>query len=68
MGFQLVDDVLDFIGEENKMGKETMSDLRDRNITLPILLRIAQEPENKRWRRLIEKKEVISREEAQSYR
>lgn len=40
IAFQLVDDVLDFVGDEKVMGKEVMSDLMDRNITLPILLEI----------------------------
>lgn len=63
IAFQLVDDVLDFVGDEKVMGKEVMSDLRDRNITLPILLEILQNSESKN-RRLIEKKREVGREEA----
>lgn len=37
MAFQIVDDVLDFIGDEGKMGKPVGSDLRAGLVTLPTL-------------------------------
>lgn len=37
MAFQIVDDVLDFIGDEAQLGKPAGSDLRQGLITLPIL-------------------------------
>jgi octaprenyl-diphosphate synthase len=37
MAFQLSDDLLDYIGEEGKLGKPTGSDLRDGKITLPLI-------------------------------
>ncbi|MED5578636.1 MAG: polyprenyl synthetase family protein [Nitrospinota bacterium] len=35
--FQLIDDALDYMGDENKTGKKIGSDLLDGNITLPLL-------------------------------
>jgi geranylgeranyl pyrophosphate synthase len=37
MAFQLSDDLLDYIGEEGKLGKPIGSDLRDGKITLPLI-------------------------------
>jgi geranylgeranyl pyrophosphate synthase len=37
MAFQIVDDVLDFVGDEQRLGKPTGSDLRQGLITLPTL-------------------------------
>ena len=35
--FQLIDDALDYMGDENKTGKKIGNDLTDGNITLPLL-------------------------------
>jgi octaprenyl-diphosphate synthase len=40
IAFQLVDDVLDFTGDEMKMGKMVGNDLKEGNLTLPSLLAI----------------------------
>lgn len=36
--FQIIDDILDFCGDIQSMGKPNCEDLRDGNITLPVLL------------------------------
>jgi octaprenyl-diphosphate synthase len=37
MSFQIVDDVLDFVGDEQVTGKPSGSDLREHKVTLPLL-------------------------------
>ncbi|AOT73105.1 hypothetical protein Gferi_13165 [Geosporobacter ferrireducens] len=46
--FQIIDDLLDFTGNEKIMGKPVGCDLREGNITLPVLKLIAQ-AEYKQW-------------------
>lgn len=38
MAFQLVDDILDYTADEERLGKPTGTDLREGNITLPLIL------------------------------
>ncbi|HHH83367.1 MAG TPA: polyprenyl synthetase family protein [Chloroflexi bacterium] len=45
MAFQIVDDVLDFIGEEERVGKPLASDLRQGILTLPALYFLDEHPE-----------------------
>ena len=40
MSFQLIDDLLDFSGEEKKLGKSVLSDLSEKRITLPLIYTI----------------------------
>jgi octaprenyl-diphosphate synthase len=40
IAFQIVDDILDFTGDENKTGKMVGNDLKEGNLTLPSLLAI----------------------------
>ncbi len=43
LAFQLVDDVLDYSGDE--IGKSLLADLRDGKLTLPLILTVARRPE-----------------------
>lgn len=40
MSFQLIDDLLDFSGEEKKLGKPILSDMSEKRITLPLIYTI----------------------------
>jgi heptaprenyl diphosphate synthase len=42
MSFQLVDDILDLIGDPDRMGKPAGSDLQNGVLTLPVLLELAE--------------------------
>nr|WP_028775775.1 polyprenyl synthetase family protein [Shimazuella kribbensis] len=44
MAFQLTDDVLDFTGDEKTLGKPAGSDLKQGNITLPVIYALHQLP------------------------
>ena len=46
MAFQMVDDILDFTGDEAQMGKPVGSDLREGTITLPGLLLLERYPQD----------------------
>ncbi len=46
MAFQIVDDILDFTSDENKLGKPVGSDLRQGLFTLPALAYIDQRPDD----------------------
>jgi geranylgeranyl pyrophosphate synthase len=52
MAFQIVDDILDFTGDEAAMGKPVGSDLLQGTLTLPALLLIERYPRNNPVRRL----------------
>jgi geranylgeranyl pyrophosphate synthase len=46
MAFQVVDDVLDFVGNQTHMGKPVASDLRQGLVTLPTLCYLEQHPDD----------------------
>lgn len=46
MAFQIMDDVLDFTGEQETVGKPVASDLRQGLITLPALIFLANHPDD----------------------
>ncbi len=45
MAFQIVDDILDFTGDQAQMGKPIGSDLRNGIVTLPVLCYVEQHPD-----------------------
>ena len=48
IAFQIIDDILDFTGDERKTGKAAGNDLREGNLTLPSLLAIKDSDEAKK--------------------
>jgi geranylgeranyl pyrophosphate synthase len=58
MAFQIVDDVLDFIGEENELGKPVGSDLREGTLTLPTILFVAAHPDGELIKNVIGKRDA----------
>lgn len=54
--FQLIDDVLDFSAEQEKLGKSVGDDFREGKVTLPLVLAFRRGSEEERdfWRRTIE--------------
>jgi geranylgeranyl pyrophosphate synthase len=45
IAFQIVDDLLDFVGTEKQLGKPTGSDLAQGTLTLPVLLLLQRRPQ-----------------------
>lgn len=43
MCFQIVDDLLDFTGDPRRLGKPTLSDLREGRVTLPLIRALARD-------------------------
>jgi octaprenyl-diphosphate synthase len=60
IAFQLVDDALDYGGNEMKLGKSVGDDFREGKITLPVVLsyRRGSEKERTFWRRTLERSDV----------
>lgn len=52
IAFQIVDDILDFIGTEEELGKPTGSDLAQGTITLPSIILLERYPEDNPVKRL----------------
>jgi len=44
MAFQIVDDLLDFVGTPEQLGKPVVSDLREGKVTLPLVYALAASP------------------------
>jgi heptaprenyl diphosphate synthase len=54
MAFQIADDILDFVGTEDELGKPVGGDLRQGTLTLPALYALAELPDNPALRRLVD--------------
>jgi len=56
MAFQVVDDILDFTGDEEEMGKPVGSDLLQGTLTLPAIILRERNPDDSSIRELFEKR------------
>jgi geranylgeranyl pyrophosphate synthase len=54
IAFQIIDDLLDFVGDEEQMGKPLASDLRQGIVTLPTLYYLQDHPEDGDFELLLE--------------
>jgi octaprenyl-diphosphate synthase len=59
LAFQIVDDILDFIGTEEELGKPAGSDLLQGTLTLPALLLIERYPQDNPVKRLFQDRRKI---------
>lgn len=55
IAFQIVDDILDFVGSEEEMGKPVGSDLAQGTLTLPAMLLLERYPEENPVKRLFQR-------------
>ncbi|MFN6925958.1 MAG: polyprenyl synthetase family protein [Tabrizicola sp.] len=57
IAFQIVDDILDYGGQDAVIGKNTGDDFRERKLTLPVIKAVARADATERafWQRVIEK-------------
>ncbi|OEH93455.1 heptaprenyl diphosphate synthase component II [Bacillus solimangrovi] len=62
MSYQIIDDILDFIGTEEEIGKPAGSDLMQGNITLPVLYAMRDEQLKQKIKTISEenRKEILS--------
>ena len=55
MAFQIVDDILDFVGDEKVMGKPAGSDLRQGTVTLPVFYFMRDNPHADQLRQILKR-------------
>jgi octaprenyl-diphosphate synthase len=58
VAFQIVDDILDFVGTEEELGKPVGSDLTQGTLTLPAMLLLKYYPEDNPVRKLFQKTDI----------
>jgi geranylgeranyl pyrophosphate synthase len=63
MAFQIIDDILDYTGDQLKVGKPVGGDLRQGLITLPMLYYIQDHPEDKAVQRILDGKCITDEDE-----
>jgi len=56
LAFQIIDDILDFTGQESEMGKPVGSDLLQGALTLPVILLLERYPDDKKLRNALDGK------------
>jgi len=61
MAFQIVDDILDFTGTTEQLGKPAGSDLRQGNITIPALYTLHHSKNKESFQRIVQNGEVSDR-------
>jgi geranylgeranyl pyrophosphate synthase len=59
LAFQIIDDILDFIGTEEELGKPAGSDLKQGTLTLPAMLLNERYPQDNPVKRLFENREKV---------
>ena len=65
MAFQIYDDILDYVGEESKIGKPIGGDLRQGLVTLPLLIYLNQYPKSKIAQKIFTGENSLDGEEIQ---
>ena len=65
MAFQLVDDALDYVAKEDRLGKPLCKDLKEGNITLPLihLYRTVNGNDKKRIKDIVESDSIIEKDQ-----
>jgi octaprenyl-diphosphate synthase len=66
VAFQIVDDILDFIGTEEELGKPVGSDLAQGTLTLPAMLLLEHYPENNPIKRFFQNRDDLENDKKQA--